>query len=155
MGSRVSCELRPRDTRMPRARDPGPSVDLLAKARRRPGDIKSISTLPQEKHFCNRPHVLFQNLSMPSVRVLNNLRQETTRQMCRCLEKEAEVGLGEGSHFSLVVRAWVPAFPLDFHFHAGLYSLAYRSTPHGRCARCTLSYPRHSPARPALSHASG
>jgi len=30
--------------------------------------------------------------------------------MCRCLKKEAEVGLGEGSHFCLVVRAWVPAF---------------------------------------------
>ena len=116
-----------------------------------PDQIKSISITPQEKH----PHDLFQNPSMPSVRVLNNLRQGATRQMCRYPEKEAEVGLGEGSHFSLVVRAWVPAFSLDFYLHAGLYSLAYRSTPHERCARYTLSYPRHSPARPARSHASG
>ena len=36
--------------------------------------------------------------------------------MCRCLEKEARVGLGESYHSSLVVRAWVPAFPSTFTF---------------------------------------
>lgn len=144
---------------MPRARDfreIGPACQFDCPWPR-PGarPARSNQSLHATPRNCNRPHVLFQNPSMPSVRVLNNLRQETTRKMCRCLEKEAEVGLGEGCHSSLVVRAWVPAFPLDFHLHAGLYSLAYRSTPHGRCARCTLSYPRHSPARPARSHASG
>jgi hypothetical protein len=116
-------------------------------------EIKSITPRYPKKNI-SVIGLMFYFRIPPCLLCAINLRQET-RQMCRCLEKEAEVGLGEGSHFSLVVRAWVPAFPLDFHLHAGLYSLAYRSTPHGRCARCTLSYPRHSPARPAHSHVSG
>lgn len=97
---------------MPRAwdfRESGPACQQLTGR----GQIKSISPsvhakLSQEKHFCNRPHVLFQNPSMPSVRVLICVRRPPDVPLPR---KGSRGGLGDGSRFSLVVRAWVPAFP--------------------------------------------